>query len=133
MPLYLCNSAPGSIEEHAKARIARDVTGIHCEITGAPRTFVHVFFFEDAPRQPLNGRSVFLFGNIRAGRTPDQKQAIVERMRQSIATHTGLPIGKILVDTTDVPAGWVMEGGSLLPEPGDEEAWLASHASTISG
>lgn len=128
MPLYLCNSVAGSIPEAARAGIASDVTDIHCEVTGAPRDFVHVFFFEDAPRQPLHGRSVFLFGSIRAGRTPEQKRAIVERTRQSISRHTGLPAGEILVDTTDVPAGWVMEGGSMLPEPGEEEAWLKSHA-----
>lgn len=30
--------------------------------------------------------------------------------------------------TVDVPARWVMEGGEVLPEPGEEEAWLAKHA-----
>ena len=29
--------------------------------------------------------------------------------------------------TADTPASWVMEGGDILPEPGEEEAWLAKH------
>ena len=126
MPLYICNSAPNAIPESKKAKIAADVTDIHCEVTGAPRSFVHVFFFEDAPQQPLNGKSAFLFGNIRAGRTEKQKQELVESMRASISGHTGLSPDDIAVDTTDVPAGWVMEGGTLLPEPGDEDDWLAT-------
>ena len=85
------------------------------------------FFFEDAPHQPLNGKTVFLFGSIREGRTDQQKHALVERMRNSIHTHAGVPLAEIVVDTTDVPAGWVMEGGDILPEPGEEAAWLEAH------
>lgn len=127
MPLYVCNSVPGAIAESVRASIAKDVTDIHCEITGAPSTFVHVFFFEDAPQQPLHGRSAVLFGNIRAGRTDTQKRTMIDRMRRSICRHSGLTIDEVIVETTDVPAGWVMEGGTLLPEPGDEEQWLAVH------
>lgn len=31
------------------------------------------------------------------------------------------------VDLTDVPASWLMEGGRIVPEPGEEAAWLAGH------
>jgi hypothetical protein len=34
----------------------------------------------------------------------------------------------VAVVTVDVPARWVMEGGALLPEPGDESAWLAKQS-----
>lgn len=124
MPLYMCNAVRDSIPEAAKSKIAADITKIHCDVTGAPPTFVHAFFFEDAPPQPLNGKSVFMFGNIRAGRTREQKQLMISRMRQSIHIHAGVPLNEIIVDTTDVPASWVMGGGELLPEPGDEDAWL---------
>lgn len=127
MPLYMCNSVSGVIPEDAKPKIAADITAIHCDITGAPRTFVHAFFFEDAPQLPINGKSVFLFGSIRAGRTDEQKAELVNRMKASIYTHASVPLSEIIVDTTDVPASWVMEGGQVLPEPGEEEAWLAAH------
>lgn len=128
MPLYMCNSVKGVIPEDAKPKIAADITDIHCDITGAPRTFVHAFFLEDAPQLPINGKSVFLFGSIRAGRTDEQKADLVNRMKASIYTHAGVPLSEIIVDTTDVPASWVMEGGDVLPEPGEEEAWLAAHS-----
>lgn len=123
----MCNSVKGVIPEEAKRKIAADITDIHCEITGAPRTFVHVFFFEDAPQLRINGKSVFLFGSIRAGRTDAQKSSLMGRMKASIFTHAGIPMSDIIADTTDVPASWVMEGDDVLPEPGEEEAWLATH------
>ena len=124
MPLYMCNAVKDMIPETAKPKIAADITDIHCEVTGAPPTFVHAFFFEDAPQKPLDGKSVFVFGSIREGRSYDQKRSIVERVRESIHLHAGIPLSEIVVDTTDVPAGWVMEGGDLLPEPGEENQWL---------
>ena len=127
MPLYICNATRDLIREDAKPKIAADITDIHCEITGAPRTFVHVFFFEDAPQLPIHGKCVFLFGNIRAERTAQQKSDLLSRMKASILTHTGIPLSEIIADVTDVPANWVMEGGDVLPEPGEEEAWLALH------
>ena len=131
MPLYMCNAVKGAISEEAKPKIAADITDIHCEVTGAPRTFVHVFFFEDAPQLPINGKSVFFFGSIRFGRTVEQKSDLVSRMKASISAHAGLPLNEIIADTIDVPASWVMEGGDVLPEPGEEDEWLASHQAAI--
>lgn len=127
MPIYMCNAVKGAISTAAKAKIASDITDIHCKVTGAPPTFVHVFFFEDAPQHPLDGKCVFLFGSIRSGRTPDQKRSLVDQMKQSIHGRSGVPMGEISVDTADVPASWVMEGGDVLPEPGEEENWLKAH------
>lgn len=131
MPLYSCNAAKGAIDDAVKPKIAQDITRIHCDVTGAPPTFVHAFFFEDAPHQPIGDKTAFLFGRIRAGRTDAQKAQIVEEMRQSIHTHTGIPLDEILVTTQDTPARWVMEGGDLLPEPGEEAAWLAAHEAKL--
>ena len=87
MPLYMCNAVRGTIPEAAKQKIAADFTDIHCQITGAPRTFVHVFFFEDAPQLPVNGKRVFLFGSIRAGRTGCAKTPAPEP-DESVNPHT---------------------------------------------
>ena len=128
MPLYMCNAAKGAIDDSAKPKIAADITRIHCDVTGAPPQFVHAFFVEESAAQPLNGKSAFLFGSIRAGRTDAQKAQIVTEIRRSIHTHTGIPIDDINVATADTPASWVMEGGDVMPEPGEEAEWLAQHA-----
>ena len=131
MPLYTTNYVKGAISEEAKPKIAADITRIHCDVTGAPATFVHAFFFEESSELPLDGQSAFLFGRIRGGRTDAQKAQIVKEMQESIHTHTGLPLDDIKVATADTPAKWVMEGGDLLPEPGEEAAWLAAHEAKL--
>lgn len=128
MPLYICNAAKGAIDDAAKPKIAADITRIHCAVTGAPPQFVHAFFVEDSPAQPLNGKSASLFGSIRAGRTDAQKAQIVSEMRASVQTHAGLPLDDVSMITADVPASWVLEGGEIMPEPGEEAEWLARHA-----
>lgn len=127
MPLYMCNAAKGAIDDAAKPKIAADITRIHCDVTGAPPEFVHAFFLEESPSQPLDGKTAVLFGSIRAGRTDAQKAAIISQMRQSVETHTGIKLDEIGMTTVDVPASWVMEGGAIMPEPGEEAEWMAKH------
>ncbi len=131
MPLYIVNSKAGSMPAEAKAKIADDVTRIHCDVTAAPPDFVHVFFFDDAPMPPLTDKTAMVYGQIRAGRTDAQKAQIAEEMAASLAEHTGLAADNVHAFTTDTPASWVMEGGDILPEPGEEEAWLAAHAAKL--
>ncbi|MEM7781224.1 MAG: tautomerase family protein [Pseudomonadota bacterium] len=131
MPLYIVNTAAGSMPDEAKLKIAADVTRIHCDVTGAPAKFVHVFFFEDGPMPPLGDKSAMLYGQIRAGRTDAQKAQIAEEMHASVCEHTGIEANKVHAFTTDTPASWVMEGGDVLPEPGEEEAWLAAHEAKL--
>ncbi len=127
MPLYVCNAAKGAIKDDAKPKIAADITRIHCDVTGAPPEFVHAFFVEDAPNQPLGEKTAFLFGSIRAGRNDKQRAQIVSQMRQSIETHAGIALDQIDMVTVDVPASWVLEGGAIMPEPGEEAEWMAKH------
>lgn len=129
MPLYLCNAAPGAIDDIAKSKIAADITRIHCDVTGAPAQFVHAFFLTDAAYPPLNAKSACLVGSIRSGRTGDQKAQIAEEMTQAIQLHSGIENDEIMVTTVDTEASWVMEGGEVFPEPGDEAAWLAARES----
>lgn len=131
MPLYICNSKAGAIPAEAKAKIANDVTRIHCDVTGAPAKFVHVFFFEDGPNPPLGDKTAMLYGQIRSGRTDAQKAQICEEMHASVCSHSGIAGGEVLAFTSDTPASWVMEGGDVLPEPGEEEAWLAAHEAKL--
>lgn len=124
MPLYRCTIPQGSLSTEQRAAIAKQVTAIHCEETGAPKTFVHVFFF-DMPSVPAP--EYRLHGSIRAGRTDAQKDSLRSRMRDALANVAGVGSENVAVTTNDVPAKWVMEGGVLLPEPGEEAGWLAEH------
>ena len=37
---------------------------------------------------------------------------------------TGLKVQRVLTTLIGFPASWAMEGGEILPEPGEEETWL---------
>lgn len=131
MPLYIVNSKPGAMPEEAKAGLAEDLTEIHCRVTDAPATFVHVFLFDDAPMPPLGDKTAMVYGQIRHGRTDAQKAQICSEMAAAVATRSGIAPAEIHAFTTDTPASWVMEGGDVLPEPGEEEAWLAAHEAKL--
>jgi len=127
MPLYRCMVAPGLTSYDQRLAIAQDITRIHCDVTGAPPTFVHTFFAEDDAGELPGGTRAMVFGSIRSGRTDEQKQRLVREMTEAVAAAAGIAADEVVLATVDVPARWVMEGGDLLPEPGEEAAWLVRH------
>ena len=127
MPLYRCAIRAGLSSEAQRARIAKEVVRIHCEVTGAPASFVHAFFSELPAAELPEGQLAFVLGSIRSGRNAGQKQRIASELRASTADALGCDPAEVSVATVDLPARWVMEGGAILPEPGDEAEWLARH------
>lgn len=113
MSVYMCNLVRGTIPDKAKQKIAADITGIHCALTGMDADLVHVFFFEDAPQVTLSGKSVFLFGNICGSRRLFAKGDLVKQIRQSVHRHTAVPMRALVVDTIEIPADRVLEGGVM--------------------
>ena len=113
MSLYLCSSVKGTIPEVAKTKIANDITSIHCRILGTVPSLVHVFFFEDVPEQLLNGKAVFLFSNIVNQPTSNQKKSLIMQIRRSVHVHTGLQLNEVMVDTSEIPEGCVMNGEKI--------------------
>ena len=45
----------------------------------------------------------------------------------SVATALGCAPSEVGVTTVDIPSKWNMEGGAIMPEPGEEAAWLEKH------
>ena len=131
MPLYLCRAREGAIDDAAKAEIAEDITRIHCDVTGAPRVFVNVFFFDVPGMGDDGGATAHLHGSIRAGRTAPQKDDLTSHMRAAIEQRSGVAGNAVETTITDTPASWVMEGGEIFPEPGEEAAWLAKHGEKL--
>jgi phenylpyruvate tautomerase PptA (4-oxalocrotonate tautomerase family) len=127
MPLYRCIVAHGLTTEAQRAEIAQTIVRVHCEVTGAPPSFVHAFFSEAAPGQLPDDKVALVLGSIRAGRTDDQKARLASELTGAVAGVLARPVDAVNVVTVDVPARWIMEGGELMPEPGDEAAWLERH------
>ena len=127
MPLYRCAVSEGLTTEEQRARIAKEIVRIHCGVTGAPASFVHAFFRETSAAELPEGKVAFVLGSIRWGRTDDQKARIVSELTDVVANAIGREVGEVGVATVDVPSKWNMEGGELLPEPGEDAEWLERH------
>ncbi len=127
MPLYRCAVREGLSSEEQRAQIAKEVVRIHCEVTAAPPSFVHAFFNEVPAAELPKGKVAFVLGSIRWGRSDEQKARIVSELSESVAAALGRSPAEVGVATVDVPSRWNMEGGELLPEPGEEAEWLERH------
>jgi phenylpyruvate tautomerase PptA (4-oxalocrotonate tautomerase family) len=84
MPYYQVLMPEGVLTSSSRSKIAKEITPIHCEETGAPESFVHVRFQEiKKGAQYTAGEfddqvGVFL-GMIREGRSIKERQRIIQR------------------------------------------------------
>lgn len=126
MPLYQCFTPEGSLDASQRSRIAEAITDIHCSLTTAPPTFVHVQFHD---RDATDGETpVVLTGGLRAGRPASVTEGLVEQISAAVSEIGGVPPDDISMTTVETPASWILEGGRVLPEPGEEEAWAQQGA-----
>ena len=127
MPFYHAIVRPKVLAPADREALSKDVTNVHCDVTGAPRTFVHVLYtVDDANRLP-DDIDVLYRANIRSGRTTEQKAELTTRLQNATAERTSASASRVAIQIEETEASFVMEGGSLLPEPGspEEEAWKA--------
>ncbi|MEM8926030.1 MAG: tautomerase family protein [Actinomycetota bacterium] len=122
MPLYRCHTPVDALSDEQRSAMAKAITEIHCSETTAPPTFVHVQF-HDAPAGQATPFAIH--GGLRAGRPRDVTDRIVKRATEAVADIAGIPVDDVAMRTSETPASWIFEGGRVLPEPGDEAAWLA--------
>ncbi len=131
MPVYTCTTAASTLSGETKAELAAAITQIHSRVNHVPSTYVNVVFHElpvdavytDAqPSQPL-----LISGWVRTGHPDDETSQLLSEVAEAAATVTGIPSSRILVVIQNSPAHFAMEGGRALPNPGEEEAWLAGH------
>ncbi len=127
MPYYRCVVPKDSIPFEKRQEIAKAFTDVHCESTAAPRTFVHVVFDENlAGKEPIYSTEYYLDGGNRAGRPAEVTRKLLNDLLQTFAEVANVPADSVSGRITTSPASWAMEGGAVLPEPGEEGAeWYA--------
>ncbi len=127
MPLYRTLVRPGLLTLPQREAFAQDVVDVHCGVTGAPPSFVHVLYAEDDDGALDEGQNALVFGTIRHGRTEEQRNEIADRLQVALAGHAGVGSDTITAVSVEIEASYTMEGGRLLPEPGtpEEELWKA--------
>lgn len=129
MPTYLVTTCVRSLSPDAKARIAKEITRVHQEVTGAQKFFAEVIF-RDVPREdffmggkPLQHDTIYVHGHIRSGRTEAQKQSLISKMVTVVAAEADVPTRCIWIYINEIPPSNMAEFGHILPQPGEENSW----------
>ena len=130
MPYYRVITPKNALSYEQRQKIALGVTDVHCGISAAPRNFVHTEFLEldETGSFPDDrGRGVksfdtkyYIAGRNRAGRTDDTISRILNGMLEMFCDITGVDSNEVSGDIIEGKASWTMEGGHILPEPGEE-------------
>ncbi len=132
MPTYTVRTATGRLDDRTREALARAITQAHTEATGAQGFFAQVVFTEVAPGHhfvggaPIRDDLVFVHSQIRAGRTAEQKRALLDELSEAVQRVLDAPRRAVWVYLVDLPPTNMVEYGYVLPEAGDEAAWLES-------
>jgi phenylpyruvate tautomerase PptA (4-oxalocrotonate tautomerase family) len=132
MPTYTVTGFDGCLDAQKKAKIASANARVHSETTGAPTCFAQVIFNNVRAGDyfgggaPLRDQQVFVHGQIRCGRTPESKGALIAQILAAVSEAAELERNKVWIYLIDIPARQMVEFGHVLPEPGDEPAWMAA-------
>lgn len=130
MPTYTIFSPAGQVSSAQKANIARNVTRVHNEVTGAQTFFAQVVFQDTTPGNwfmggvPLEGSQIYLCGHIRGGRSKEVKAKLIMALHDAVQTGAGVRKSQVWAYLVELPPSDMVEYGYMLPEPGEEAAWL---------
>jgi phenylpyruvate tautomerase PptA (4-oxalocrotonate tautomerase family) len=124
MPFYQFTITPDSISAKRKTEIAKAITAVHCEVTGAPIDYVSVSFVEvPAGSLYLGGEALSgtrMVGLIRR-RSEELKRELLLKLAGAWSEATGEPVTEVIMFLIDVPGYQAFEHGMLLPEA-DQDA-----------
>jgi phenylpyruvate tautomerase PptA (4-oxalocrotonate tautomerase family) len=125
MPVYEFMAPTGARTLEHKAEIARAVTRVHSEVTGAPARYVHCSFVE-APRGSMfiegeETTSPRMIGLIRSGRSEALRGRLIHGIADAWSEITGDPKDELAIFLYEVPGANCFEYGSIMPEASQDE------------
>jgi phenylpyruvate tautomerase PptA (4-oxalocrotonate tautomerase family) len=129
VPTYVCVVKAELLNNQQKQRIASAITRLHSETTGAPTWLVQVVIDESEQRQRYLGgqraeHQIWIRGDIRAGRTSEQRQRLMLSIVQAVSEIAGLEESAIWVYLCNLAPDDMVEYGRVLPPPGKEQEWF---------
>ena len=132
MATYICRAPEGLLSTAIKAQVAAAITDNHATVTNGDPVFVQVLF--DCFAQDdcyiggklLTGPQFFIEGFIRAGRSTLERADFVKRTLPAVSEILGVPRYAIWIYLSELPSRAMGEFGHMLPEPGEDAAWLAA-------
>ena len=121
MPVYSLTSNK-KISDVNKQKLVDLFTDAHCSIMIAPAQFVHVVFSDGFPI--TKNKALYIHANVRKGRAKDQIEKLCKTLIMECAKILQVEEDEIYVNLLEIEGKWAMEGGFVMPDPGEEEEWM---------
>ena len=132
MATYSVNYAGFSLTTHQKFSIAKAITKIHADVTGAEAYFAQVIFQQLDLHDCFIGGvlldepHLFLSGQIRNGRSEQIKKQLLVELEVALQGVTGLSGHQIWAYIDEITPGQMIEYGQILPAVGDDSVWFST-------
>jgi phenylpyruvate tautomerase PptA (4-oxalocrotonate tautomerase family) len=129
MPVYTCTTTTATLTADVKGALAQEISRIHAEINHVPTTYVNVVFHElpaggiytdGVPANP-----VLVNGWVRSGHPADKTTRLATEIAAAVSRIANVEPDRVMMVLQNSPASGAVEGGRVLPEPGQEQAWIA--------
>ena len=130
MPTYTVTNSNFNLTSKQQKDLAQGITKVHNEVTGANTYFAQVIFNKTKKNNHFMGGkkvkepSLFLLGQIRAGRPKKIKDRLISDLKNIIVKKTKLDETQVWVYIIDLPPSQMIEYGAVLPESGKELQWF---------
>jgi phenylpyruvate tautomerase PptA (4-oxalocrotonate tautomerase family) len=132
MATYTVNYAGFSLSTHQKFNLAKAITKIHADVTGAEAYFAQVIFKQLDLHDCFIGGvlldepHLFLSGQIRHGRSEQIKKQLLVELEVAIQSVAGLAGHQIWAYIDEITPGQMIEYGQILPAVGEDGAWFST-------
>ena len=137
MPTYTVTTSNINLNSKKQKELAQGITKIHNVVTGANTYFAQVIFNNTKKNNHFMGGkivkepSIFLLGQIRAGRSKKIKDRLISDLKNIIIKTSKLEETHIWVYIIDLPPSQMIEYGVVLPKSGKEKKWFLSLSSKL--
>lgn len=121
MPLYSLTSNK-KISETDKQSLVNIFTDAHCNIMIAPEQFVHIIFSDGIPIR--ENKSLYIHANVRKGREQNKIINLCDTLKRECSNILNVKEEDILINLLEIEAKWIMEGGHVMPDTGEEDEWI---------
>ena len=130
MPTYTVTNSNFNFTSKQQKNLAEGITKVHNVVTGANTYFAQVIFNKTKKNNHFMGGkkvkepSLFLLGQIRAGRPKKIKDRLISDLKNILVKKTKLDETQVWVYIIDLPPSQMIEYGAVLPESGKELQWF---------
>ena len=137
MPTYTVTNSNFNFTSKQQKNLAEGITKVHNIVTGANTYFAQVIFNKTKKNNHFMGGkkvkepSIFLLGQIRAGRTKNVKDKLISELKNILVKKSKLDETQVWVYINDLPPSQMIEYGAVLPESGKESEWFINLSSKL--